>query len=176
MCTPTAITAISLIGTGISAFGQLRAASAAAAESDFRSDIAANNANIANQNADLALDKGAADAADKRAETRQAIGLQRAQLAGAGFSVEDGSSIEILTDTAVLGDVDVLRIEADAENRAANFRQQGSDFAAESELGRFASKSQKKSGIIGATGTLITGAVRAKVISSQLNAFKKKKP
>lgn len=176
MCSPTAIAVASLIGTGVTAFGQIRAANAAAAESEFKSAVATNNANIANTNANLALERGREDVADKRRETSQLIGLQRAQLAGAGFDVSGGSSIEILTDTAVLGDVDVLRIESDAKNRADNFNQQASNFQAEAGLGRFASKNQKRAGTISAAGTLITGAARAGSTFSNLNALKKKKP
>lgn len=161
MCNPTAVATIQIIGAGISAFGVLRQSQAASAESDFRSQIAANNAIIANQNAEVALEKGRAEIRDERRKTLQRIGLQRAQLAAQGFDVSEGSSIDILGDTAALGELDVLRIEADAENRARNFRIQASGFESEATLGRLASKSAKQVGKIGAASTLITGAGRA---------------
>jgi len=161
MCSATAaVVTLQIVGAATAALGQIRKANAASNESDFKSRIATNNADIANQNSVIALKKGSEDVKDKRRETSQAIGLQRAQLAGAGFDVSSGSSIEILTDTSVLGEVDVLRIEEDAKNRSDNFKQQSSNFETEASLGRLASKSQKKSGKINAAGTLITGAAR----------------
>ncbi len=161
MCNPTAVAAIQIVGAGISAYGVFRQGQAASAEADFRSQIASNNAIIANQNADIALDRGRAEAREERRKTRQQIGLQRAQLAAQGFSVAEGSSIDILGDTAALGELDVLRIEADAENRARNFRTQAGSFESEATLGRVASKTARQAGVLGATSTLITGAGRA---------------
>jgi len=155
------LAATSLVSTAVQTFGMIRQSSAASAESRYRSGIAANNAIIAEQNAQIALQKGEADIADKRRETRQLIGLQKAQLAAQGFDISQGSSIDILGDTAALGELDVLRIEEDAQNRAANFRHQASGFQAESTLGRFASKNQKTAGTLKATSTLITGATTA---------------
>lgn len=161
MCNPAAVAAIQIVGAGISAYGVFRQGQAASAEADFRSQIAGNNAIIAGQNAEIALEKGRAEIRDERRKTKQRIGLQRAQLAAQGFDVSEGSSIDILGDTAALGELDVLRIEADAENRARNFRIQASSFESEATLGRFASKNALTAGRIGAGSTLITGAARA---------------
>lgn len=161
MTLPVAVATVQFIGAGISAYGVFRQGQAASAEADFRSQIASNNAIIANQNAEIALEKGRAEIRDERRRTRQAIGLQRAQLAAQGFDVSEGSSIDILGDTAALGELDVLRIEADAENRARNFRIQAGSFESEATLGRVASKTARQAGRIGAGSTLITGASRA---------------
>lgn len=162
MCSPTlALTTISVIGTGIQAFGALRQSQASSSEANYRAGIANNNAIIANQNAEIVLQRGEADVADQKRETRQRIGLQRAQLAAAGFDVSEGSSIDILGDTAALGELDVLRIDVDAKNRADNFRSQSANFQAESDLGRFSAKNKKKAGRIDAASSLISGAATA---------------
>ncbi len=150
-----------LIGTGISVLGQIRQASAARNESTFRSQIAANNAIIAQQNAIAELERGRADIRDVRRDTAQKIGSQRARLAAQGFDVSQGTSIDILGDTAALGELDVLRVEADADNRANNLLVQASGFEAEVTLGRFERKNIKAERNIGVASTLITGAVLA---------------
>ncbi len=157
----TIITAGQLIGTGISILGQIRQAQAASNESAFRSQVAANNAIIAQQNAVAELERAAEDVADVRRDTRQRIGLQKAQLAAAGFDVSEGSSIDILGDTTALGELDVLRIEADADNRANNLLVQASGFEAEVGLGRLERKNIKTARNIGVASTLITGATLA---------------
>lgn len=162
MCSPQiAFSIASLVGTGIQTFGALRAGNAASNESRFKSQVASNNAIIANQNADIALEKGRADVKDQRRLTKQRIGLQRAQLAGQGFDVSQGSSIDILSDTASLGELDVLRIEADAQNKARNLRNTALGFESEATLGRLASKNERKAGKISAASTLLTGAVKS---------------
>lgn len=153
------LTGLSLVGTAIQAFGTFRQSRAASGIADYRSGISDNNAIIAEQNAQLALEQGVADVEDKRLETKQKIGFERARLAAMGFFVdEEGSSVEILSDIAVLGELDALRITADAENKARNFRQQADNFRAEAGLGRLASKNIKKAGDIDTLGTLVTGA------------------
>jgi hypothetical protein len=154
----SAFTALSAVGTAVQTIGVIRQSRAASGQAAFKAGIARNNAIIAENNAQIALQKGEADVADKKRETRQRIGLQRAQLAAAGFSVSEGSSIDILGDTAALGELDVLRIDTDAKNRAANFRGQSANFQAESDLGRLAVKSKKKAGNLKAASSLISGA------------------
>lgn len=155
-----ALAIASAVGTAVNALGEFQRGQAESAESDFRAQVARNNALIAEQNAQAELERGKADVRDQRRLIQQRIGSQRAQLAAQGFDVAEGSSIEILADTAVLGELDVLRIRADAENRARNLRQQAQDFRTESTLNAFAAKRAKQAGAIGAAGTLLTGAGR----------------
>ncbi len=157
----TALTGLSLVGTGLSAFGMFSNSRSVARAADYRAGIANNNALIAEQNAILALEKGVADVEDKRLETRQRMGYEKTRLASMGFFVGEGSSVEILADTAILGELDALRITADAENRANNYRQQAGDFRTMADLNAFASQSAKTAGNINTAGSLITGAANA---------------
>ena len=157
----TGLMVAQLTGTAISAIGLFQQGRQESAEADFRSRIASNNAIIAGENAELALEKGRADIRDERRKTLQRIGSQKAQLAAAGFDISEGTSIDILGDTVALGELDVLRIEVDAGNRARNFKIQAQGFESEATLGRFAAKGAKRAGTIGAVSTLITGASRA---------------
>ncbi len=162
MCGPMeAVMGAQALGAVVGAYGQMQQAKSNSNMADYNAQVAANNAAYAEQNAQAALQKGEADIDDKRRETKQRAGLQRAQLAAMGFDPYEGNSVEMLVDTAVLGELDVLRIDADAKNRARNYRIQGSNYQAESTLGRYASKSYKRAGKINAAGTLITGASRA---------------
>ena len=155
------IVAAALVGTVISAYGQIQAGRAAAAQANYQSKVAQNNQIIAQQNAEAARDKGRADAEDKRRETAQRAGRQRAQLAAQGFDVSEGTSLDILSDTAELGELDVLRIEADADQRARNYQIQGDNLQAESDLLKVSGKNAARAGQIGAFSTLLTGGAKA---------------
>lgn len=161
MCNPTAIAAISVVATGLRAFGVIQQTRAATAQADFKTRIAQNNATIAANNADRVREKAEVDIQEKRRETRQRLGLQRAQIAAAGFDLGSATTFDILGDTAALGELDVLRIDEDAENRAANFEAQGAGFQTEAALGRLQAKDIRRGGRIGLATTLITGAVGA---------------
>lgn len=161
MCNPTAVLVLQGAAAAVSAFGVMQRSRAASQEADFKSRIASNNATIAANNADAVLEKAKVDTIEKRRETRQKVGLQRAQLAAAGFEVGTGTSIDILADTEALGEFDILRLEADAERRAQNFRNQAAGFQTEASLGRLASKKAITAGRIESGATLITGAARA---------------
>lgn len=161
MCTPAAFAAVSIVSTAIRVFGVFQQTRAASQEADFKTRIAQNNAQIAENNAQAVLRKADIDKEEKRRETRQRLGLQRAQIAAAGFQLGEGTTIDILGDTAALGELDVLRIDEDAANQAENFRAQGAGFQTEAELGRLSRKNIERGGKIKAAETLITGASRA---------------
>ncbi len=111
---PQGIAAAQIVGTIINAVGQFRQGQTSAAQSNFTARIATNNAIIAGNNAAAAIEKGQADIRDVRRETGQRIGLQRAQLAGAGFDVSEGTAIDIVGDTAALGELEVqLRVKSE---------------------------------------------------------------
>tara|TARA_Y100000310_G_scaffold214927_1_gene215908 strand:+ start:596 stop:1435 length:840 start_codon:yes stop_codon:yes gene_type:complete len=154
-------TGLSLVGTGINAFGTFNKSRAVAGAAEFRSGVADNNALIAEQNAILTLERGVADVEDKQLEIGKKIGFQKAKLASMGFFPDEGSSVDMLVDIAVLGELDILRITADAKNRERNFRQQAGDFRTEAQLGRLASRNIKKAGDIDMVGTLLGGAANA---------------
>jgi len=159
MCDPVTIAIVA--STAVAGYGQIQAGKAASAQAKYQAQVAQNNQTIAQQNSEAALDKGRADAEDKRRETAQRAGLQRAQLAAQGFDVSEGTSIDILADTAELGELDVLRIESDAQQRSRNFLIQGDNFQAESDLQLLSGKNAKKAGQIGAFSTLLGGAGKA---------------
>jgi hypothetical protein len=167
MCTPAAFAAISVVTTGIRIFGVLQQSRAASAQADFKTRIAQNNAQISENNAQAVEAKAEVDIEEKRRETRQRLSLQRTQIAAAGFQLGVGTGIDILGDTAALGELDVLRIDEDARNQAQNFRAQGANFQTEAELGRLSRKNIERAGKIKVAETLITGASRAGTLLSK---------
>lgn len=162
MCEPGTLAIASLamgaLGAVQQSNAQKAAAKSAANEARYNAQVARNNQIIQEQNAEAALDQGRAEAEDKRRETAQRLGLQRAQLAAQGFDVGAGTSLDILGDTAALGELDVLRIESDAENRARNFRVQGSNFGAEAGLQDMSARNSLTAGALNSRSTLISGA------------------
>lgn len=167
MCTPAAFAAIQVVTTGIRVFGIFQQTRSATNEANFKTRIAQNNATIAENNAQRVLEKADIDIREKRRETQARLGAQRTQIAAAGFQLGVGTGIDILGDTAALGELDVLRLEEEAENQAENFRAQGAGFQTEAELGRLSRRNIRTAGRIKTGETLITGAARVGTLLSK---------
>jgi hypothetical protein len=138
---------VSLIGAGISARGQQQAGKYANA-------VAQQNARFADQAASDAIRRGREEAAIHRSRVRQVIGSQKAGFAAAGVETESGSALDVLSDTALLGELDALTIENNAAREAWGLRTQGFNYLAQGRLARL-------QGRYGAAGTAISGAAGA---------------
>jgi hypothetical protein len=155
------LTGLSLLGTGVTMLGQRNAATSASNLANYQAMIARNNETMMKNNARFAMDKAKADIADVQLRKSIWQGQQRAELAAMGFNPDEGSSIDILADTAVLANIDSERILQQAEHDAWGFDYAASGFAAEAGLQKYAAKDAKTAGRLAVAGTALTGATSA---------------
>ncbi len=141
--------------------GQRNAATSASNLANYQAMIARNNETMMKNNARFAMDKAKADIADVQLRKSIWQGQQRAELAAMGFNPDEGSSIDILADTAVLANIDSERILQQAEHDAWGFDYAASGFAAEAGLQKYAAKDAKTAGRLAVAGTALTGATSA---------------
>lgn len=176
MCDPgslaTAALALSAAGTATSVAGSIQQGKAAKAQADFRSQVAKNNAIIAQRNAEDARARGKTAAGEQDIKTRQLIGRQRVTLAATGQEVDVGSGLEITSDTAALGKLDSLRIINNAEREAAGFDIQSDVFKSEASIQDFTGRNALSASRTRAFGSLITGAGS---VAGKWAVFKKNK-
>ena len=115
--------------------GAKNAASAAKSSSNANSAMAAENARIAKENAADVVERGEIAYKDRGLRTRQVIGSARAYSAGAGVSLEGGTtSAALQDDIRYAGAADILTMKMNTgfeEQRALN---QGAQFTAQSNL------------------------------------------
>lgn len=112
------------------------------------------NAQIADWQADDALDRGREAASRHRAEVRRLTGSQRARLAAQGIDIDSGSALDIQLDTAGLGERDALEIENAARREAWGYKVQAQDYRTRGQIARYEGKQQ-------AIGTLLTTGAKA---------------
>lgn len=150
----------SLALTAVSTFAQIQSnrqqAAALKAQGEYESAVARNNQVIQNRMAEDILARGDETATEiqrrgrlaeriQRRDVAQLIGIQRAALAGSGVEVDAGSALDVIADTAGIGEEEAqeIRFETDFEvrnarlnaERAAYERRVGaSNFAAEAQL------------------------------------------
>ncbi len=133
-------------GTGVKAFGQIQAGVAA-------SRFARAEAKYLDIQAKDEIQRGVLEERRLRLDIRRFLGTQRTAIGASGAELS-GTSLELLGDTAALGEEDTLAIRSGAARRAFGKRTQATITRAR---GRFA----KRKGVSDAFTTLLTGGAQA---------------
>lgn len=133
----------SALGTGIGVVGQVQASNAEADAAIYQQKQSAIMA-------EDALKRGVQEEEAQRRKTAALAGRQQAVLAASNVDIGSGSPLDILADTAVLGELDAQTIKGNAAREAAGYQQQG-------DLAGMRAKSAKSAGMVGAFGTALSG-------------------
>lgn len=148
--------ATSVIGLGLQAYGAMTSSNAQKNAYEYQAQVSANNAKIAEWNAQDALRRGEQAEIDQRRKMAALKGNQRATLAARGLDISEGSALNILTDTDYFGEYDALTIRNNAEKQAWGARVEGNNASANSELLRMRAAAENP--IMEGAGTLLAGA------------------
>lgn len=133
----------SLAGTVVSVMGQMSAAQAQA-------DMSQYQAKQSRIMAEDALKRGVAEEQAQRRKTAALEGRQRAILAASNVDIGSGSPLQILTDTAMLGELDAQTVRTNAKREASQHRAQAGLFDMQAGAA-------KQAGMINAFGTALGG-------------------
>jgi len=139
MCSPTAFMALS---GGISALSSLSAG-------NFSDQIGKANQAARNKQAEGVIAAGQVEEQQYRYGVADLKGKQKTSFAASGVDISSGSPVDILSDTAAIGELDALTIRSNAATEASNIRQIGSNERLQGKLAKRQSRGQ-------AAGTLLT--------------------
>jgi len=154
MCEPTLIAVAG--GLAMSAYGAYADSQAATDQADYQAAVSRNNKIISDRNAVEITKQGKDEANRYRASVRQLTADQTVGLAGQNVDVTEGTSIDLLADTAELGEFDAQVIKSNAGREAHNARVQGSNYQA--QAGLFDLQSSAQNPLFSAGTTLLSGA------------------
>ena len=172
---PVIATAATVIGTGVTAYGQIRAGQAAGAQAqaqaqaqasqfqyqaaiaDINRRTAERNQYLAERNAGYVEAAGARLADDRARRIRQTIGAQRAALAANGLLLDEGSAADMQGDTASLGRMAIAEIGDNTRRQASGFRIAGVNARDEAEAATLRGEGYRAS----ASNALSAGAFAA---------------
>lgn len=161
MCEPTTIAlvalAVGVAGTAVTVQGQMAAASAQQKQMDYESQVAANNSILSQRAADAAIQKSKIDETNQANAGKELLGKERATLASNGVDDNDGSALDIQTDTAGLNKLDQLTIRSNGVNQAAAYEAQGANYTDQSNLDTFAGQNAASAGQTAALGSGLSG-------------------
>jgi hypothetical protein len=146
------------VGLGLQFLGGLFSGRAAKQAGQAEAERQNFNAQIADLQADDALQRGVDLASRQRMLTRQVVGTQRAGYGGQNVDVGVGSAVDVQADAALLGELDAKQIQFDAEREAWGYRVAAADRRLAAEVARKTGNAQGNAAYFGAAGTLLTGS------------------
>lgn len=156
----TASLVLAGVATAMGAYGTYQQGQQQKAQAEYQAAVANNNAIIAERQAQDSLDRGRVEEQQHRLKVAQMKGTQRSALAASGVQVDSGSALDVVADTAMMGEFDALTIRNNAEREAYAYRVQGSNYQAESGLYSLAGRNAARNGSFGAATTLLGGAAQ----------------
>lgn len=141
----------------------------------YSEQVADQNKQVAEAQAIDAERLGQIEANERRLRTRLQMASQSVGF-GAQNVEQTGTALDILGDTAMFGEIDVQRIQANAQRKAWGFRMQGHEIESQKRLMQYQGKVDRTGtilstigGVAGAWGGAGTGA--AKLGSGGTNTF-----
>nr|WP_238919400.1 hypothetical protein [Achromobacter xylosoxidans] len=114
---------------GASAVGAANSAKAQQNNLDYQAQVSANNAQIAEWQAQDAIRSGQLEEQNSRLKYAALKGTQRAALAANGVAVDEGSAVDILTTTDYLNETDANTIRTNAARTAWGYRTQATNYS-----------------------------------------------
>lgn len=137
------------ISTGLQVAGAVSGAFGSYQQAKSAQAVAANNAKLAEWQAQDAITRGQRSEQAQRMKVAQLKGSQRASMAARGLDLGEGSALSILQDTDYMGEVDATTIRDNATREAWAYRNQAAQYKSQADsMSPFGS----------AFGTLLTGA------------------
>lgn len=129
MCDPVIAGGAMLAMSGIQAYTQYQ-------QGKYASKVAEANADIATAQANDAINRGNAEAEQRRRETRQRLGTQAATMGATGADLSTGNALDIFGDTAQFGALDSLTTANNAQREAYGYQVQAANYKAEASSAR----------------------------------------
>jgi hypothetical protein len=128
-------------GTGV-------AAKSAHDQSQYQGEVNKNNAKSAQFAAQDALDRGMVAEDLQRTKNRQLLASQNAALAANGIDTTTGTGLNLLTDSAGLGEFDAQTVRANAVKQAYGLTNNSINLMADSEAARITGRNNVASSLL----------------------------
>lgn len=155
------MTMLTIGSTLMGGLGAIQQGQASAASARYNARVADMNARMADRAAKDALERGKLEEQKQRQKTAQLMGQQTAAMAANGVDIGFGSPLDLLVDTATLGELDALTIRSNAYREERDIRQQGANYRGQAGMYRAQASSASTGGFLGAMGTFLGGGSRA---------------
>lgn len=152
--TMLAIGAVATVAsTALGVVGSVQQGKAAKAEAQYQAQVNRQNAKKAEMNAAQKRQEGIEESRLQRIRTLQKVGSQQAAMAANGIDISSGTALDIVEDTAAMGELDALTTRYNSETEAIAFEHQAANFENQANLDILSGQNAYKSGMINAAAT-----------------------
>lgn len=144
---------IGALGLGIKTVGAIQQARAENKAAEYNAKLAEQNAAMQEAQAQDAVVRGQEEERRHRNNVANMVSDQRAAFAASGVAVDSGAPLDVIAQTAYMGEEDALTIRANAAREAWGNKVQASNYLSQAKLLR----KSKTNPYLGAAGGLLTG-------------------
>ena len=159
---------VSAIGTGVAVYSSIQSGEAQSAAANYQAQVAANNAKIAEMNANAATATGNTQLQAAQEQAAQHQGMIRAVMGAGGVDLNSGSALRTQQGMAEVDQLNQATIVSNAARSAWNYRNQGADYTANSNLLQMQSSQASTAAIMGGFSSMLSGAG---MFANQYNKF-----
>lgn len=127
------------------------------AQYNYQAKVAEENAKIAQENANVQRQQGIEEARLQRLKTASVIGSQKTAMAANGVDITQGTAVDVISDTAAMGELDALQTQYNYETKARAYEAESGNFINQSRLDRLSGKNAYSAGKMNALTSTING-------------------
>ncbi len=153
---------------GVSSYQQGKAQQA---QYNYQAKVNEENAKIAQENANVQRQQGIEEARLQRIKAASTIGSQKTAMAANGVDVTQGTAVDVIADTAAIGELDALQTQYNYEMKARGYEAQAGNFQNQANLDVISGKNAYTAGKIGAVQDGLAGIQQSADIASQWFGF-----
>lgn len=143
--------------TAMGVVSGVQQANAAKAQMNYQADVNKRNAKIAQANADMKRQEGIEESRLQKIRNLQKVGAQQAAMAANGIDVSSGTALDVVEDTAAMGELDALTTRYNAETQAQAYERQANNLTNQANMDIISGQNAYKAGITGAIGSGFKG-------------------
>ena len=153
---------------GVSSYQQGKAQQA---QYNYQAKVNEENAKIAQENANVQRQQGIEEARLQRIKAASTIGSQKTAMAANGVDVSQGTAVDVIADTAAMGELDALQTQYNYEMKARGYEVQAGNFQNQANLDVISGKNAYTAGKVGAIQHGIAGIQQTADVASQWYGF-----
>ena len=156
-----------VVSTTMGVVSSVQQGKAAQEQANYQAELNRRNARIAQQNADDKRQEGIEETRMQRLKTLQKVGAQQAALAANGVDVSEGTALDLIEDTAAMGELDALTTQYNYEKQALAFESQADNFNNQANLDVIAGQNAYRAGVTNAWASGISGLGDTAAVASK---------
>ena len=138
---------------------------------NYQAQVAQENAKIAENNAKMERQQGIEEARLQRMKTLQHVGSQQTAMAANGIDVTQGTPLDVIEDTAAMGELDALQTRYNYERKALSYEAQADNFSNQANLDVIAGRNAYSAGKMNALASGLEGVSKVGSVASKWIGF-----